>query len=508
MHHCQWKCTVNYDETVLLEYPFPYKATRPRVEVVVIDKDHLHRCPGDTPAERLLKESEYLRQTHDEWRRFWMDDQPANPKPHRTHGGIGPDPENPYKNILKTVRETPQVKAKGVNFAPNMARLSGDVQSIVGANNQFAFDLYNRLSREDGNLFFSPYSISKALAMVYAGARGDTEREMANVLHFTLGQDRQHKAFSETRKLLNGGKGAFALPNPFRKDVQLYLSVNLWGQRGYGFQKDYLNLIRNYYGGELQEVDFAAAEPARRQINAWVQQQTRNKIKDLFADGTISSDTRLVLATAIYFKGDWAKRFKKLTRNDDFWISADKAVKVPLMNQTDTFGYFGEKDYQALQLPYQGKNLAMVVLLPNARDGLAKLEKSLTAKMLADCMNGFREQQVHVWLPRFKMDTAYDLNRTLSDLGMDKAFGAGADFGGMNGGQHKLVINKVAHKAFVEVNEQGTEAAAATGVEMELTAPRVAPPSPPVIRADHPFLFAIVDQSTGLILFLGRVTKP
>jgi serpin B len=392
-------------------------------------------------------------------------------------------------------------------LAPVTARAqpatSPEVQSVVNANNQFALDLYNQLGKTEGNLFFSPYSINKTLAMVYAGARGDTEKEMAAVLHFGLGQDPQHQAFLRTRELLNQRS---PFPGP---DVQLYLAANLWGQRGYHFHKSFLKLVHDCYGGGFEEADFAASEPARQRINSWVEKQTQSKIKDLFPPGSIDLTTRLVLASAIYFKGDWANRFKNSsTRDENFWTTASTKAQVRMMSQTDNFGYFEDADCQALRMPYQGQKLAMMVFLPSKKDGLADLEKALTAKRLAASMDHFRVQKVTVGLPRFKMTHAFALKENLIALGMHRAFGAGADFSGMAREGESLYVSSVQHKAFVDVNEEGTEAAAATGVAVGALS--IAPQGPriPVFWADHPFAFAIYDVRSGLVLFLGRVVNP
>jgi serpin B len=378
-----------------------------------------------------------------------------------------------------------------------------EVQAVVNANNQFALDLYNQLGKAEGNLFFSPYSINKTLAMVYAGARGDTEKEMAAVLHFGLGQSRLHQAFLRTRTLLNQRN---PVPGP---DVQLYLGANLWGQRGYHFEKRFVNLVHECYGGGFEEADFAASEQARTRINNWVEKQTRSKIKDLFPPGSIDLSTRLVLASAIYFKGEWANRFKKSsTRDESFCPTASSKVQIRMMSQTDNFGYFEDADCQALRMPYQGQKLAMMVFLPTKKDGLADLEKALTGKRLADSMERFRAQKVTVGLPRFKMTQAFALKEPLTALGMRRAFGAGADFSGMAREGESLYVSSVHHKAFVDVNEEGTEAAAATGAA--IGALSIGPPGPriPVFWADHPFAFAIYDVRTGLVLFLGRVVNP
>jgi serpin B len=385
-----------------------------------------------------------------------------------------------------------------------------EVQSVVAGNNQFALDLYTQMSGRDGNLFFSPYAIDKALAMTYAGARGDTAAEMAAALHFTLGPDRQHHAFLEARKLLNrsGGAPGVGIPLPGKRDVQLHLAASLWGQRGYGFQKNLLNLLQECYGAGLNEVDFTATEQARKTINAWVEKQTSHKIPQLFGPDVLGPSTRLVLASAIYFKGDWTHPFKKdKTRTELFRVDADNKFRVPMMNQTEPFGYCEDEQVQVLQMTYQGEHLAMVVLLPKKPDGLAELEKALTEEKLAAWVGQLREQKVDVSLPKFKLTDAFSLNETLAALGVKKAFSpAEADFSGMNGGREPLFLSTVLHKAFVDVNEEGTEAAAATGVEVSALA--LPGPAVPVFRADHPFVFAIRDVRTGMILFLGRVVKP
>ncbi|HWG42101.1 MAG TPA: serpin family protein [Gemmataceae bacterium] len=399
-------------------------------------------------------------------------------------------------------------------FALTLPVLSAAPQegaSAVTANNQFAFDLYGRLASRQGSLFFSPYSITKALAMAYAGARGDTEREMASVLHFTLGQQRQHRAFLEMRKVLNRNHPAMTgVPASGKPIPQLWVSANLWGQRGYGFAKNYLNLLHECYGADLQEIDFADSEQARKTINDWAEKQTNHRIQNLLAPRMIHPASRLVLASAIYFKGDWASGFdKSATRPEIFQVNAHKKILVPMMHGTEKFGYFENQRMQGLRMPYAGENLAMLVLLPKQVDGLAALEKALTADKLKDWRGELRTQEVEVTLPKFRMTDEFALKDTLMALGMHKAFES-ADFSGMYDGREPFAIGAVTHKAFVEVNETGTEAAAATAVTIAATAmpPSMPPPPIPVFRADHPFLFAICDMQTGLLLFLGRVTNP
>jgi serpin B len=388
---------------------------------------------------------------------------------------------------------------------PLAAGAPADIQAASAANNQFAFDLYGRLRSQDGSLFFSPYSIDKTLAMTYAGARGDTAKEMAAVLHLKPDQDQPHRAFLEMRKLLNRGTD----PAASNRAVQLSLSANLWGQHGYRFRKEFLGLLRECYGAGLEEVDFGAPDQAEKTINAWVQKQTRGKIPELFPPDSLNINTRLVLASAIYFKGDWGHAFEKSqTRSEAFRVNAATTVPVPLMHQTETFGYFEDDRLQVLRMPYQGDNLAMLVLLPKKGEGLADLEKTLTAEKLATWVGQLREQKVEVALPKFKLTGGFSLEDTLKALGIKNAFAGGeADFSSMTDGREPLFISAVVHRAYVDVNEEGTEAAAATGVAVEsLSLPLRQ--AVPVFRADHPFVFAVSDVRTGVILFLGRVVQP
>jgi serpin B len=392
-------------------------------------------------------------------------------------------------------------------IAPLAAPPVPEVQAVVASHNQFALDLYQKLAGHDGNLFFSPYSIDKVLTMAWAGARGDTAQEMAAALHVTLAPEKQHRAFAEMRRQLNARRMGLTLPG---KQVQLRMAAELWGQQGYGFQRDFLSLTRDFYGAGLEEVDFHNPEAARRRINAWVDQQTQHKIAELFAPGVLDLSTRLVLASAIYFKGDWVHQFKKHeSREEVFHVAPGREARTTLMRQTETFGYAETPELQILQMPYVGQNLALVVLLPRRVDGLAALEQTLTANQLTTWLGQLPARKVDVTLPKFQMDTNYELKKPLADLGIRLAFSPGqADFAGMNRGQEPLYLSAVVHKAFVDVNEEGTEAAAATGAAVAAMAMPTQPVAIPVFRADHPFLFAIRDVHTGVLLFLGRLTQP
>jgi serpin B len=394
---------------------------------------------------------------------------------------------------LWALRPTPGQEKKG----------GGDVKDLVKDNTEFALKLYGQLRTQEGNLFLSPYSISSALAMTYAGARGETADEMARALDFTLPPDRLHPSFAFLTAQLNADEKA-------KRDYQLSVANALWGQKNFGFLPDFLQLTRTNYGAGLREVDFeTATEQARQTINAWVEKETHDKIKELLKPGVLDDSTRLVLTNAIYFKGFWAEQFKKdATHNEDFKTSATAAVKAPLMHRTGDYKYLDGGDFQALELPYKGKDLSMVVLLPKKVDGLAEFEKKLTEANLTGWLGRLRKQEVIVTLPRFKTTREFMLKGPLQALGMKRAFvPGGADFSGMSGTNGKrLFISAVVHKAFVDVNEEGTEAAAATGVVVKLTSARI--PGPAVFRADHPFVFLIRDNRSGGVLFMGRLTNP
>jgi serpin B len=373
-----------------------------------------------------------------------------------------------------------------------------DRAAVVKGNTQFALELYAKLRQQEGNLFLSPYSISTALAMTYGGARGQTADEMARTLHFDLPGEKLHPAFGALLQEVNG-------PGDKKRGYQLTTANALWGQKGYPFHADFLKLNKDSYGAGLNDVDFIGnTEMARQTINTWVEKQTHDKIKDLLKEGVLTRDTRMVLTNAIYFKGDWFSQFKKdATRDESFFVTADKQVKAPLMHQKGQFNYHETDSFQALELPYVGKELSMVVLLPKKKDGLGELEKSLSVASLGDTLRGLRLSEVVVTLPKFKVTAEFSLRKTLSELGMATAFGAGADFSGI-ASKEGLKLADVVHKAFVDVNEEGTEAAAATAVILEAKSKKVIPE----FRADHPFLFLIRDMRSDSILFLGRLVEP
>jgi serine protease inhibitor len=375
-------------------------------------------------------------------------------------------------------------------------RAAGDQAAVVKGNTAFAVDLYGNLRSQEGNLFCSPYSISTALAMTYAGARGPTADEMARTLHFTLDQDRLHPACGALRQVL-GGDGK-------KRGYELYTANGLWGQKGYGFLDDFLKVTRDHYHAPLTEVDFVKApEDARKTINDAVAKETKGRVKDLLPSGIINDHTRLVLTNAIYFKAGWASKFNKnATSEAAFHVKPDEKVSVPMMRQTVKSPFFDAGNFQVLELPYLEKELSMVIFLPKKVDGLAEFEKELTVARLADVLSKLHVAKLEVWLPRFKMTGEFRLKKELSELGMPTAFSSkDADLSGMNG-KKNLFLQEAVHSTFIEGNEEGTEAAGATAVvggEDSL---------PPSFKADHPFLFVIRENQTGTILFMGRVVNP
>ncbi|MFA6474974.1 MAG: serpin family protein [Patescibacteria group bacterium] len=370
--------------------------------------------------------------------------------------------------------------------------------AVVDVNNGFAFNLYNQLKNDSGNVFFSPYSLSTAFAMVYEGARGNTAKEMQAVFQFPTDETDRRIAYQALNDRLT----------TTNTDYQFNVANALWVQQDYKLQADYLNTVHQYFGGEATNLDFANnPEASRNTINTWVADKTNDKIKDLFPNGTISEITKLVLTNAVYFKGEWLTQFNQTdTSEENFNISSTETVRVPMMQQTNTatkFRYVADVTTQVLELPYQGKQLSMLVLLPKTND-LSILESSLSVKQLDAWKASLNEQLVDVYLPKFTLDTKYTLNDTLKAMGMPTAFSTNADFSGMDGTKD-LFIQSVIHQAFIDVNEAGTEAAAATGVTTSLSAAQT---EIPVFRADHPFVFIILDNQSGNILFMGRMVDP
>jgi serpin B len=374
------------------------------------------------------------------------------------------------------------------------------MNDVVAGNNRFAFDLFGKVRNRPGNLVFSPYSISTALALTYTGASGQTAEEMAETLHLPPDGKALDSGFAALRALI-GGEGE-------DRAYQLSTANALWGQQGLSYRPEFLKRAEASFGAGLRPVEFLEnPEGARKTINAWVEKQTRDKIKNLLASSDIDRDTDLILTNAIYFKGSWAIPFPKASTKDAEFRDSNTSSRVPTMHLTSQFGYLETDDFQGLDLPYVGNDLSMVILLPKKVDGLTGLESSLSSTSVEGWLAKLARRRVQVELPRFKVEASCELAKTLASMGMPSAFGRQADFSGITT-DRRLAISAVIHKAFTEVNEEGTEAAAATAVIMKRSL-AIAPQQIPVVfRADHPFLFLIRDIRSGSILFVGRVVNP
>jgi serpin B len=380
-------------------------------------------------------------------------------------------------------------------------------QSVVDGNNAFALDLYRKFRNRNGNIFYSPYSISTALAMSYGGARGETAEQMKQTLHFSAPQDKLHSSFNKLQETLEAAQA--------EGSIQLAVANSLWPAKRYSFLDSYLGLLKEHYDSEVTPLDYPGQpEKSRHTINQWVENKTHNRIKNLLQSGSITGATRMVLVNAIYFKGAWATPFlKKDTTTLPFFPTHSKSVDVPMMHQTDNFNYYADNQAQVLELPYAGNDLSMLIILPKQHAELSRIESELSTTKLNSWISNMKSAEVSAWIPKFKTTITYTLNKTLRDLGMIDAFCDGsrddcstADFSGMDG-THDLSISSVLHKAFIEVNEEGTEAAAATATVMVIGG-MLNPPPVEEFRADHPFIFLIRDKRTDSILFVGRMTNP
>ena len=380
-----------------------------------------------------------------------------------------------------------------------------DQALLIEGNTAFAFELYQALKEEGDNLLYSPYSISLALAMTYAGARGETAEQMADTLQFLLGQERLHPAFNWLdAELAKRGEGAAGKDG---EGFRLNIVNAIWGQKDYEFLTDLLDVLAQNYGAGLSILDFInETEETRLAINQWVSAQTEGRIKDLIPPGVINELTRLVLTNAIYFNAAWEDPFDQdMTADGPFYLLGGGQVTVPMMDQAEFFGYTEGEGYQAVELPYDGGELSMVILLP-ASGNFTAFEAGLQAQQVCDIISDLQLAGVALTMPKFEFDSEFSLEDTLAEMGMPDAFSlVEADFSGMTGSP-ELFIWGVVHKAFVAVDEAGTEAAAATA---GIVAPSPPPPESPVeVKIDRPFIFLIRDIETGAILFVGRVLNP
>jgi len=386
------------------------------------------------------------------------------------------------------------------NTSPEVT--DSQMSALVTGNSNFAFTLYQLLKKNStGNLFYSPYSISTALAMTYAGAAGDTEKQMSSALDFTLPQTQLHPAFNELAlQLASRGQNAKGTNG---KSFSLNIANALWGQQDYNIQSAFLDTLAQNYGAGMNLLDFInSPEPSRVTINDWVSQQTNNRINDLLPQGSIDSLTRFVLTNAIYFDAAWQDPFaKESTRDNTFKLLNGKTISVPMMNREGGYSYVKGSGYQAIELPYSGNEIAMDIIMPDAGQ-FNTFESSMTADKISGIIGNLKSNFLDLTMPKFQFDSSFSLNDTLSAMGMPVAFSDKADFSGITGNLD-LHISDVVHKAFVAVDEEGTEAAAATGVVIGVAA---APADSMMV--DKPFIFLIRDIKTGAILFVGRVLNP
>ena len=410
-----------------------------------------------------------------------------------------------YLNSDLEDEEKPSGESKTSDTDDDSDIVLGNISSFDDAVNSFSFDLFKKFMEDasnTGNIFYSPYSVFTALAMTYEGAKGETAEEMANV----LGIEQDNESFH------NYMKNLYDYLNKDDADYNISTANALWVNQGLELLEEYIKIIQDFYGGESTNVDFSNAAEAAEIINTWVEEQTNNLIKDLVPESALGPLTRLVLTNAIYFKGTWEIQFDEANTTDRaFTLSSGEDVDVSTMSligAENMFNYTETDDLQILELPYTGNEMSMMIILPKGNTDLSTVVESIDKESYYEWLDSMTKNEVNIYLPKFEIKTPlYDLNNYLIDLGMEKAFG-GADFSGITT-QADLFISKVLHKAFIEVNEEGTEAAAATAVIMFETAyPGGSEPSRIVFDCDHPFLFLIQHKETKTILFIGSMDDP
>jgi serpin B len=375
------------------------------------------------------------------------------------------------------------------SFAQNNPQTEG--------NTMFATNLYHQIKTEPVNLFYSPFSISSALAMTYAGAKNETLNQMSKTLYFPKNQVELHTNFNA---LIN------SLVNNESDGVQLKIANSIWLQETMKINDEFLSINEKYYNAGIMPVNFLTdPEKSRLKINNWVEKNTNDKITDLLPDGSIHSETRLVLVNAIYFKGRWDKIFdKNLNTEEVFYVYKTCQTQATYMNNYINTMYFEDNLLSIVEIPYTGQKQSLLIILPKERYGLKDVEKVFEQKSLTEYFNKMIARRVNLSIPKFKTEATYDLKNNLSKMGMPVAFTNNADFSGITG-EKSLAIDKIIHKAYIDVNEEGTEAAAATAVSMRKTSAML---DEVKCKADHPFIYLIRDNQTGTILFIGRLMNP
>jgi serpin B len=371
-------------------------------------------------------------------------------------------------------------------------------QNITEGNNKFAINLLQKLASATDNTFYSPYSISTALFMTAGGAKNETQNQMLSVLCQKENTPEYHQKFGEQIALVEK-----------KEKIQLNVANSIWMQKGFKFLPNYIDLLNKAYKTKMNECNFAAnADNEAKKINKWVEGKTKDKIKNLIAPGVLKSNTKMVLVNAIYFYGGWNKEFnKEETKEDNFYLANNSTSKAKFMHAEYQMKYASDKDFQLLSIPYQNNEASMLVFLPKSKENFDNALKSITYEKYELLYNLLMNRKVYLSLPKFTLTSQFELSQTLSEMGMPLPFSDGADFSGMST-QDELKIDKVIHKAFVDVSEKGTEAAGATAVIM--TTKSAMPEKEEIIyfKADHPFIFMIRDNTTGQVLFVGVINKP
>jgi len=390
----------------------------------------------------------------------------------------------------------------------NSTPATDGTNAVVNANNQFAFDLYSHIrhvpENKESNIFFSPFSMSSALAMTYEGARGKTADEIASVFHFPADNEIRRQQYYDINSGINQDDPSYRLST----------ANALWAEKTYHILPEYMQTVQHYYNANATNLDFInTPEDSRVTINEWVEDRTEGKITELLPKGSVDPFTRLVITNALYFNGSWAMQFNPdETSEKDFTIAPDEKVRVKMMAEENShiyFNYYENDLLQIVEMPYlhdNGNALSMLVILPKG-DNLTVVENSLDAKNLSGLRDSLKREHVYIYLPKYRIETQYDMNTVLEEMGMPTAFSPYADFSGMDGTRY-LFISKIVHKAYIDVNEKGTEAAAATADVVELQSAPLTPPKIYSFVADHPFLFIIQERENGNIFFIGRVMNP
>lgn len=425
---------------------------------------------------------------------------PTEPEPSE------PTPANP-EGVMSSDGDVLLVSDVARSTDPGVAE--ADLAALVAGNNQFAFDLYNLIRSEPGNLIYSPYSASAALSMVYAGAAGSTEAGMAEALNYGLPQSDVAPAFNALDLLLASREMTTTAPNNPDEEldaVRLNIANSVWGQRGFGFNQPFLETLALNYGAGLRLTDFVEdPEGAREAINQWASEETEGRIENVLPPDVINRDTRMILANAIYMNAMWGSQFEpSLTSDATFRTLNSGDVTVPFMAQQHGYPYAELDGYRAIELPYSGNQISMVIMMPD-EGTFPAFEAGLTADTLARTRAALTGETISLRIPRFKMSSSIDLVGPLSELGMGDAFTNDADFSGISA-EERLAIDAVLQKAYIDVAEEGTEAAAVTVIAMGVTS--VQPQQPIALTLDQPFVFTIIDRETGAILFMGRVVNP